>query len=56
MEKNEVTLTIMVEKKTRREIKTKAISLGLSLKEYILRLYELDKEKDQIKIELSGSV
>ena len=49
MENNEVTLTIMVEKKTRREIKAHATLLGLSVKEYILSLYALDKENDLIK-------
>lgn len=51
MEKNEVTLTIMVEKKTRREIKAKAALLGLSVKEYLLKLYELDNEKGLTKNE-----
>lgn len=49
MENNEVTLTIMVEKKTRREIKAHATLLGISVKEYILSLYALDKENDLIK-------
>lgn len=48
MENNEVTLTIMVERKTRREMKAHATLLGLSMKEYILSLYALDKENDLI--------
>lgn len=48
VENNEVTLTIMVEKKTRREMKAHATLLGLSMKEYILSLYALDKENDLI--------
>ena len=48
MENNEVTLTIMVEKKTRSAMKAHATLLGLSVKEYILSLYALDKENDLI--------
>ncbi len=49
MKENEVCLAVMIDKRLRTEMKIRATLLGLSMKEYILSLYALDKENDLIK-------
>ncbi len=44
-----VNIAIYTQEQTRREIKARAASLGMTISEYLLKLYQVDKENDLIK-------
>lgn len=48
-EEKNVTVSVFVKEQTRRELKAHATLLGLTVSEYMTKLYELDRKENLIK-------